>query len=144
MGAAEHVRFAYCARRDGDCGYRGVELRVGGGEEEFVEEAAYFVCREHRNGGHLRAGGEAGVRKDGGSRRYIYNQWQLMHEFVFPARGCRREAAEKIHHVASNGRANPDIAVHNPYDIPFGFTVCPAHVPDLRIRPQIPDPAVST
>ena len=67
-----------------------------------------------------------------------------MHEFVFPSRSCRREAAEKIHHVASNGRANPDIAVHNPDYIPFGFTVRPAHVPDLRIGPQIPNPAVST
>ena len=67
-----------------------------------------------------------------------------MHEFVFPSRGCRREAAEKIHHMASNGRANPDIAVHDPYYISFGFTVCPAHVPDLRIGPQIPNPAVST
>ena len=57
MGASEHVRFAYCARRNGDCGYRGVELRVGGGEEELVEDATDFVCREHRNGRHLGAGG---------------------------------------------------------------------------------------
>ena len=68
MGASEHVRFAYRARRNGDCGYRGVEFRVGGGEEELVEDAAYFVCWEHRNVGHLRAGGEAGVQEDGGSR----------------------------------------------------------------------------
>ena len=73
MGASEHVRFAYCARRDGDCGYRGVEFRVGGGEEELVEDATYFVCWEHRDDGHLRAGGEALVRKSGCSRRYIYN-----------------------------------------------------------------------
>ena len=68
MGASEHVRFAYCARRDGNCGYCGVEFGVGGREEELVEDATYFVCWEHGNGGHLRAGGEAGVRKDGGSR----------------------------------------------------------------------------
>ena len=144
MGASEHVRFADCARRNGDCGYRGVEFRVGGGEEELVEYATYFVCREHRNGGHPRAGGEAIVRNDGCSRRNIYNQRQLMHEFVFPSRSCRREAAEKIHHMASNGRANPDIAVHDPYYIPFGFPVCPAHVPDLRIGSQISNAAVST
>ena len=45
MGPPEHVGFAHGARGNGDGGDCNVELRVGGGEEELVEEAACPVRR---------------------------------------------------------------------------------------------------
>lgn len=66
-----------------------------------------------------------------------------MHEFVFPARCFGSEAAKEVYHLAGNRWSHPDIAVYNPYDIPFCFPVRPAHVPYLGIWSQIVGPAIA-
>ena len=66
-----------------------------------------------------------------------------MHKFIFPCWGRRRKAAEQIHHSACDKRADPNVAVYDPHNIPLSFTVRPAHVPNLRIWSQIVSPAIS-
>ena len=60
-----------------------------------------------------------------------------MHKSAFAAIGHRVKSAETVHHQAGNAGADPDIAVNDPQYIALGFTVCSAHVADLRIRTQV-------
>lgn len=60
-----------------------------------------------------------------------------MNEFIFPPSAVRGEAAEKIDQSSCNTLINPHIAVDDPHNIAFGFPVCSAHVPDLRIGSEI-------
>ena len=137
MRAAEHVAFADDAGRNGDEGDGGVEFCVGGGEENFVEGAAVVVSRSL-----VVAIGvvvmERGVRGRGGG---VDHEGELVNKFEFPDllqwAGRARQTAEEIDHTASGERTDPDVAVDNPYYISLCFSVAPAHVPDLRVRPKV-------
>jgi hypothetical protein len=62
----------------------------------------------------------------------------MVHQFIW--RGIStvvREAAYFIHHAPTDAPANPDITVYDPDQVTLGFTVCPAHIPDLRVRAQV-------
>jgi len=112
--APEHVGFADDAGRDGDGGYGGVELGVGGGEEELFEEGA---------------GVGEGVGRGGGGG--VDNEGELVHEFVFLAGGG--EAAEKIDHVRAGAAGGPHVAVDDPDEVAFGGEVALAHVADFGV-----------
>jgi len=112
--APEHVGFADDAGRDGDGGYGGVELGVGGGEEELFEEGAGV-------GEGVGACGGGGVDDEG----------ELVHEFVFFAGGG--EAAEEVDHVRAGAAGGPDVAVDDPDEVAFGGEVALAHVADFGV-----------
>ena len=48
------------------------------------------------------------------------------------------EPTKQVHHPPRHVLAQPDIAVRNPDYIPFRLSVRTAHVPDLRVRAQVP------
>ena len=67
-----------------------------------------------------------------------------MNEFAFSPETTGCETAEKIHQSSSNTLINPNIAIDDPNHIAFGFPVCSAHIPDLRIGSQIVRTASAT
>ena len=155
MRASEHVAFANDAGGDGGGVDARVEFGVGGGLEHFFEAAAGFgedaLCGRQglvgrEKGGRGRACGGDGMEGSGGwvgFRWDVDHERKLVHELVFSSMATRVEAAEAVDHSACDSMADPDVAVDNPYYIPFGFSVPSAHVPDLRIRPQVVFSAIS-
>ena len=68
-----------------------------------------------------------------------------MDEFVLLcALGGEGETAEEVDHIAGGEGADPNVAVYDPHDISLCFSIAPAHVPDLRIRPEIAGRPIAT
>lgn len=59
----------------------------------------------------------------------------MVHELVFLVRGGPR-SAQPVHHPGADSLPDPDIAVNDPDDISFRFSICAAHIPDLGIRSE--------
>lgn len=60
-----------------------------------------------------------------------------MDKFVLLPTASRVKTTDPVHHQSCHTCADPDIAINDPDNIPFCFSVCSAHVPYLGIRAQI-------
>ncbi len=71
---------------------------------------------------------------------------ELVDEFVFLlfSSSWVGEAAEEIYHLPTYVGTDPDVAVDDPYNVAFGFSVCSTHVADLWVRTQICCNAIAT
>ena len=66
--------------------------------------------------------------------RDVDHQWKLVYEFIFLPVWCK--PAKPVDHASAYAPADPGIAVNNPYDVPFCFSVSATHVTDLRVGPE--------
>lgn len=121
MAAAEQVGLSDKTRGYAECVDGGIELCVRAGHEVFLQPSAK-------------------VRPDGRERRVTRNRgsvdanWEMVNQFV-SARGIR--SFEQCHAPLKDHGRNPDVAIQNPYNVAARLSICPAEVPDLRIRPHI-------
>lgn len=148
MGFAEHGRFADNAGRNQDGIDGSVEFCMCRRHEQFFDPSTTFA--QGIQGGTVgrsqlvasstgRNDSEIAVRvatlKETlsalGNRcaRNIDDQWQKMDEFVLDA----SVADQCVDHSSTSTLVDPDVAVDDPNDIAFGFSVCPTHVSDFGV-----------